>query len=136
MFVTLFMGVLHIRTGRLTYCSGGHNPPFLLAKNGITSLLDLTGGIPLGLEETFCFDQRTILLEKGDTLFLYTDGVTEAMNGEEQFFTEGRLEQILKGLRKTPIPEIAEGVMRELDRFTGTAPQADDITMLVLRFNG
>ena len=136
MFVTLFMGVLNIRTGKLTYCSGGHNPPVLLSLKGKIGPLELTGGIPLGLEEAFTFGHRTILLEKGDTLFLYTDGVTEAMNGEGQFFTEERLEQVLKDLRNLPISEMAAGVMKEIDAFVGTAPQADDITMLVLRFNG
>ena len=137
MFVTLFMGVLNIRTGKLIYCSGGHNPPVLITgNNGKISLLNLTDGIPLGLEENFSFGHRTVEMEKRDTLFLYTDGVTEAMNGEMQFFTEERLEQVLMGLRNAPIPDMAAGVMKEVEVFTGTAPQADDITVLVLRFNG
>jgi sigma-B regulation protein RsbU (phosphoserine phosphatase) len=136
MFVTLFMGVLDIRTGDLTYCSCGHNPPVLMSLDGKLRLLDLTEGIPLGLEEDFSFEAKTILLKKGDTLFLYTDGVTEAMNGQRQFFTEERLEQTLRDLENVPIYEMASGVMDKVEAFTGTSPQADDITVLVLRFNG
>lgn len=135
MFVTLFLGIFNIVTGELEYCNGGHNPPYLLSPENPDTVqtLPTTDGIALGIMDDFSFATSRITLAPGETLFVFTDGVTEAMNSREELFTEPRLEEILAPLAKQPVCDIAEQIMIEIDTFADDAPQTDDITMLVLR---
>jgi len=136
MFVTLFLGILNIRTGQMEYCNAGHNPPYLLGGGAQPEAVEPTGGLILGVEEDFRYLSKTIRLEKGDALFLYTDGVTEAMNPADELFSEARLEKRLAALKGQPVERIVAGVLDAIDGFVLGAPQADDITMLVLEFHG
>ena len=118
------------------YSNAGHEPPYLIRANGDIEPLELTAGVMLGVEKDFVYQSGRIVLKQGDTIFLYTDGVTEAMNPEEELFSDEKLEQTLARLRKRDIEEIVHGVQLEIETFsTGTA-QSDDITMLALRFYG
>lgn len=138
MFVTLFLGIFNIVTGELEYCNGGHNPPYLLAPEQTETVQPLatTDGVALGVMEDFSFSTKRITLIPGQALFVFTDGVTEAMNNLDELFTEPRLEENLAHLTKEPVIHIADQIMQEIDNFSAGIPQTDDITMLVLRYNG
>ena len=136
MFVTLFLGILNIRTGELEYCNGGHNPPYLLRKNGDIEPIEMTGGMALGIIEDFSYQSKKIHIGKGDTIFLYTDGVTEAMNEKYELFSEKRLEDEIAALKDKPVQEVVAGIMEKVMAFSEGVPQTDDITMMILRFYG
>ncbi|MEA3332969.1 MAG: PP2C family protein-serine/threonine phosphatase, partial [Pseudomonadota bacterium] len=138
MFVTLFLGILNIVTGELEYCNGGHNPPYLLAPEQPETVqpLAMTDGVALGIMDEFSFSTKRITLTQGQALFVFTDGVTEAMNNRDELFTDPRLEENLAHLTKEPVIQIADQIMQEIDNFSTGIPQTDDITMLVLRYNG
>src|SRR5262249_29473751 len=88
LFVTLFYGVLNTRTGEFQYSNGGHNPPYVLRRGRAPRALEATGDTILGMIESLTFCTGSANLEPGDSVFLYTDGVTEAMNGQRKMFTE------------------------------------------------
>ncbi len=136
MFVTILLGILNIRSGEFEYSNGGHPPPFILRTDGEVMELELPEGLPLGVMEDYDYQSKKTVLEKGETIFLYTDGVTEAMNPEEELFSDERLEQTLARLRERDIAEIVHGVQSEIETFSTGTTQSDDITMLTLRFHG
>jgi len=136
MFVTLILGILDTRSGLVRYTNGGHNPPFLLKRNGAVIPLEEVHGLPLGAMEDFEYQEGEITLEAGDALFIYSDGVTEAMDAEGKEFTSERLESELMKAIGHPIDRLLSRIVEEVDRFTGGAPQADDIAMLALRYRG
>jgi len=132
MFVTAFMGIYNIQTGRFVYASAGHNPPLLKKKDGQFKFLNTQQCIVLAWMENAKFAENEIFLENGDTLFLYTDGVTEAMNMQLELFSEERLVDVLNKNKNTAVKGLLDIVKRELDAFREDAEQADDITMLAL----
>jgi sigma-B regulation protein RsbU (phosphoserine phosphatase) len=136
MFVTLFLGILDTGTGELEYCNAGHNPPLLLSPTGRVLILQPTGGIALGVAEEGVYQSRKVILQKGDSLFVYTDGVTEAMNKREELFSEGRLIKELAEMKGKSLQEIVTGVMGKVGSFSAGVPQADDITLMVIRYHG
>lgn len=134
MFVTIFYGILHLRTGTVDYSNGGHPSPYRLGKDGDLFTLPATGGLALGALDDFQYAAQQITLQPGEGIFLYTDGVTEAMNRAGEQFTETRLqERLLANVHATPADIIKE-VSLTVSAFAGGAAQADDITMLALRF--
>ena len=136
MFVTLFLGILNIRTGELNYSNGGHNPPYILRLNGAIDPLETMNGMALGVIEGFSYQSRRIMLKKGEAVFLYTDGVTEAMNEREELFSEdGLKEEISLAFNSSPQEAIA-GIMEKIRDFSKGMPQTDDITMMILRYYG
>jgi sigma-B regulation protein RsbU (phosphoserine phosphatase) len=136
MFVTMFYGILNTKSGEIQYCNGGHNPPFLVRNNGTIEPLEVKGGLILGAMEDFDFQSNNIKLNKGDSLFLYTDGVTEAMNSKNEEFEEKRLKSSLSTINSAGLNDIVENVEKEVYQFAEGAPQADDITMLAIRYLG
>jgi len=134
MFITLFLGILNVRTGELEYSNGGHEPPFVIRANGGLTTAELTNGVPLGLDEGYIYDSKKLALQKGDTVFLYTDGVTEAMDSGDQLFSPERLEQTLARYKDKNITDIIHGLRSEIGVFSEGTPQSDDITMLALKF--
>jgi sigma-B regulation protein RsbU (phosphoserine phosphatase) len=136
MFVTLFLGILNIRTGKLIYSNGGHNPPYWIRNSGQVLTLESTQGMALGVVEGFAYQSRELVLQAGESLFLYTDGVTEAMNEKAELFSEQRLEGAIRKLRQKPVREFISGISREVEEFSKGVPQADDMTMIVLKFYG
>jgi sigma-B regulation protein RsbU (phosphoserine phosphatase) len=134
MFVTVFCGVLQTRTGEVWYSSGGHNPPYVLANCGDVEPLPRTGGVALGAMAGATYRTRQVTLRPGDGLFLYTDGITEAMDIHDNLFSDQRLQAVL---RQTPGASPAERIQRvvtEVKRFAQAAPQSDDITALALTY--
>jgi sigma-B regulation protein RsbU (phosphoserine phosphatase) len=135
MFVTLFCGILHVRTGEIDYGSGGHNPPFRLHRSG-TSPVGSTGGAALGIAEDSVYGSERLRLGPGESLFLYTDGLTEAMDASGALFSDDRLEQILERIRESAPRPLLGQVVDEVNAFAAGVAQADDITGLVLRYVG
>ena len=132
MFVTVLYGIYDPSTRELTYANGGHNSPLVVHKDGTTTLLPLTGGIALGIFPGFDFNQATVTLSPGDTVIFYTDGVTEAMNGDEEQFGLGPLDKLF-GADPPKDPETTTAAVFEaVNAFAGDTPQSDDITCLVL----
>lgn len=131
-FVTLFCGMLDTDTGELIYSNGGHCPP-VLRKGGVSAPLPLPRGPLIGAFEGMNFLTLSVMLEPGDTLFCYTDGVTEAQTPAGEEFTDERCLPLLDALGNLPLPEMLDALRREVGAFTGTAMLDDDCTMLALR---
>lgn len=132
MFVTGWMGILEITTGRFTYANAGHNPPLIRKKSGNYEYLKSRAGFVLAGMEGIRYRQFEIILEPGDSLYLYTDGVTEATNAENTLYGESRLLNTLNS-HKNDVPQVLLPAIKEdIDAFVKDAPQFDDITMLAL----
>jgi phosphoserine phosphatase RsbU/P len=134
-FVTVFYGLLNTETGKLTYCNGGHNLPYLLRTDGIVEELKDVGGLLLGKFENAPYEQHTLQLNPGDTLVTFTDGVTEAENEDQEFFDEERVIEYLKTHTDKNLNSLVKGLFLEVMKFSGSALQTDDITVLSVRYN-
>lgn len=131
-FVTAFLGVLTLSSGRLVFANAGHNPPYLVREGGEVQVLR-EAGLILGLFGNTRYQQGETLLHSGDLLTLYTDGVTEATDELEEFYGEERLVHLLMRMRGDPTGEIVGEVLEEIRTFRGAAAQSDDITLLLAR---
>lgn len=132
-FITFFWGVLDVSTGHLRYVNAGHNPPFLLRSDGSIERLD-QGGLILGIMKTVApYIEGNVDLKHGDTLFMFTDGVSEAMNEKGIDFTEERLEKVIHHAAGLPPGEIIRHVQSEIEAHTKGTAQSDDITMFVVK---
>lgn len=136
MFVTAWMGFLNVRTGVMTYANAGHNPPLIKGVEGRFEYLRSRSGLVLAGMEGVRYRKHEIQLAPGDVVYLYTDGVTEAANENQNLYGEKRLREILNANVQAEPEAICNAVHTDVDCFTGTAPQCDDITMLALRFYG
>lgn len=136
MFVTVFIGILDVHTGELTFSNAGHNPPLLYRNGEEYEWLACKKGFVLAGMDNMKYQASEIVLGKNDTLFLYTDGVTEAMNIDGKLFSDERLKVTLNKLKNLNGKELAEGVRDEIRDHVKDAAQSDDITMLVLKYNG
>ena len=134
MFVTLFYGILDTRSGELRYSNAGHNPPVLLCGGDCLRELENLGGLVLGVISDQHYQDKAVGLARGDGVFLYTDGVTDATSPEREFFGESRLLERLRELSQAHAAELTSGVMASLHAFARNAPQHDDITMLAVRY--
>jgi sigma-B regulation protein RsbU (phosphoserine phosphatase) len=134
MFVTVFLGVLDPGSATVAYCNAGHNRPYVLHAGGETSEVDGTRGKPLGIRPTFTYQTESFRLQPGEGLFVYTDGITEAMDTKGELFAEERLQEVLSSLTDVPARAMVCGVMARVKAFTAGAPQADDIAAMGLRF--
>jgi sigma-B regulation protein RsbU (phosphoserine phosphatase) len=133
MFVTLFLGAIDPGTGTLRYANAGHNEPYVLGSSGLRPVT-VTKGLPLAARPGTSYVTATAELAPDDTLFAFTDGVTEAMNATGVAFGEERLEALLTGLRGKSAAEIVSAVTDAVRRFVEAAPQSDDIAALAVRF--
>jgi serine phosphatase RsbU (regulator of sigma subunit) len=132
-FVTLFYGVLDARKNMMNYCNAGHNPPYLFSTGGATPVQSLgRTGLPLGILPEMEWTSSHAHFLPGDRLVLYTDGVTEAENGCQDFFGSERLIEVVRGSVGKSAEEIHETVIRGLGEFAGTLSVSDDITLMVL----
>ena len=131
MFVTAFVGIYDSDNDTLTYANAGHNPPYLMHNGPV--ILDGSAGTPLGLFQGEEYEDVVVKMEKEDSVFLYTDGVNEAVNTSGEFFGTGRLEEALVKAAATPERFYVETVEEALRDFVGDADQNDDITMLAVR---
>lgn len=136
MFVTLFLGVLDLKTGRLDYCNAGHDAPVVLDVRGMTQL-EVIPNLPLGVFPDFAFASQKTQLGEKTVMFLYTDGLTEAMDIHKEVFGEQRmlaaLRAVCAGNPDTGPRDLIEGIGRHIKQFVGKAEQSDDITMLAFQ---
>jgi PAS domain S-box-containing protein len=136
MFVTVFLGIINVKTGELVYTNAGHNPPYIRRRDGSLEKVDAFHGPVIGAMPGLPYDQDSAALQPGDSILLYTDGVTEAFNEQEQLFSEGRLEDFL-GIKDLDSAEnIVTGTIEEVNQFAGGAEQSDDITLLAVQYLG
>jgi len=131
-FVTAFLGFLDPRDGRFTYANAGHNPPAILRADGRVEWLT-AGGLILGILSPSSFESGQVVIEPGDLLALYTDGVTEGANAAGELFGEERLVEVLRRRAGEPCAELAGDLVREVREFEGEQGPADDITVLLAR---
>lgn len=136
MFVTEFLGILTISTGDVVFSNGGHNIPYLLRKNGEIEALPKIPGMALGVMEDVEYVYASLKLNAGDSLVLYTDGVTEAMNPVGELLNEQRLENILRECEEKTAQEEVEHILQSTRQFVNGASQSDDITILVMKYLG
>ncbi|MFQ5651339.1 MAG: PP2C family protein-serine/threonine phosphatase [bacterium] len=136
MFVTIFYGVLDTRNGMMEYCNGGHNPPYLVSADGNVKQLEMVGGIFVGAVREAEYRSNVLTLQPGDAVFLYSDGVTEAMDLDQEEFLEAGLEKSLQNKPDASVTEMTEQVMQDVQTWAKGAPQSDDITVLALKYNG
>ena len=136
MFVTLLFGILEAETGRFTYANAGHCAPILVREGVAPSELPTTSGIALGVAPGISYSEACVDLQAGDRIFLYTDGVSEAEDRDENLFEERRLMDALADLAGRSPEEINEAVCEKVRAFSGGAAQSDDITCLTLAYEG
>ena len=134
-FVTAWMGVLDINTGHLTFCNAGHNPPLLRSGSEDFRFLKAPG-LVLGGVDDFEYTCQEIDLHKGDRLFLYTDGVTEATDSNKKLYGDERLKKYADAHGDVSLTEALTGLRADIDAFVGDAEQFDDMTMLLLEYRG
>jgi sigma-B regulation protein RsbU (phosphoserine phosphatase) len=137
MFVTLLCAVVDLRDGSMRYSCGGHNLPFLISPDGQVRQLKRLKGVPVGAMEEMLFEEGTERMQPGDVFFLYTDGVTEAMNRAEELFGDDRLDDWLKRYAGTcGMRDLVKGLRDAVDSFADGAEQSDDLTLMAFRYTG
>lgn len=136
MFCTVFCGLLNVKTGECVYSNAGHNPPLLVRSGRRPEWLDLPEGFLMGINEDSAYRTEKIALAPGDTLILYTDGVTEAMDCNKVLYAEDRLMDAVERNKSHPVHLLVPEIMKSVKNFTGGEPQSDDITILTVRFRG
>ena len=136
MFVTVWMGIIDLRTGHVEFASAGHNPPVIRHANGSVEFVKSKSGLVMAAMENVQYKMQTCDLIPGDTLFLYTDGVTEATNSNDELFGDERLLDTLAKSKDTATSDICKFVKKEIDSFVNGAPQFDDITMMGVKYIG
>lgn len=136
MFVTVWAGIIDLRTGHIDFASAGHNPPAIRHKDGSVEFIPSKAGLVMAAMEDTVYKQQSYEMKKGDTLFLYTDGVTEATNSENKLFGDDRLLETIKKSGDLDTANTCTFVKKEIDKFVQDVPQFDDITMLAVKFNG
>lgn len=132
-YMTLFLGLLDTRANTLTYCNAGHNFPYRIRPNMTLEHLDQAGGLPLGFQPDLAYQEHTVSIEPDDILFLYTDGVVEAMDDQKELFGYARLEELLLDNCRENLEEIHLRILERIEAFCRETPQDDDMTMLFVQ---
>ena len=136
MFVTIFFGTLDLKTGEMLYVNCGHNLPLFIRQGKKAKYMRRSQGVIVGAMENVEFKLEKMFIKPGDTVFMYTDGVTEAMNETNDFFSDERLLEDMNTMLDETIEEKVHGLMEKIKIFSNEAPQSDDITMLALQYKG
>ncbi len=136
MFVTVFYGILNVNTGIITYSNAGHNPPVLITKEGGASFIPITNDLVLGIMEDTVYHEKELKLKPGENLFLYTDGITEAMNPANELYGDERLLENCKSFAGSSPKEMINKITETVGDFTIGAVQSDDITLLSITYKG
>jgi sigma-B regulation protein RsbU (phosphoserine phosphatase) len=135
MFATVFCAIMDIRSGEVRFANAGHNPPLVIDSQGIR-YLTLKSGFVLGPMEDTEYETERLTLKPGDTLFLYTDGVTEATNFADELYGEPQLLAALQSGPKGELTDMIHNIRAEVTRHANGAPQSDDVTMVALKYHG
>ncbi len=140
MFVTLFIGVLDLKTLEMTYSNAGHNPPVLISSAGGAAFLDVEhcSGVPVGLFADFEYKNASIVLAPDDKLVLYTDGLTEAENKEAELYSDERMMAVLssKEVASMEVRDLLENMLADVEGHVTSAAQSDDLTIMVMHVKG
>ena len=136
LFVTAWMGIIDLRTGHMEFASAGHKAPAIRRKDGSVAFVNSVPDVALVVKEDFSYNTQTLDLNPGDTLFMYTDGLTNARNADGTIFGKDELLRALAESGNRAPAEINSFMKERLDHFTGDAQQLDDIAMLTLRYDG
>ena len=136
MFVTVLYAVYDPETSELTYACAGHDPPLIVHPDGSSTSLPLTGGLALGVVPQFDFGENTVSVAPGDTVVLYTDGVTEAMNGKDEQFGLDRLRETYASHPPADVKDAISTIFDAVGDFAGDTPQSDDVTCVALHRGG
>ncbi len=136
MFVTAWMGIIDLRTGLVRYVNAGHNPPLIRRHDGSFEYFRSRPNLVLAGMEGIEYRAGEMTLEAGDSMFLYTDGVTEATNSVQALYGEQRLLETLNANKDAAVEDLCHAVRKNVDAFVSDAPQFDDITMLAMKYNG
>jgi sigma-B regulation protein RsbU (phosphoserine phosphatase) len=131
-FVTLFYGILDPSRHSLSYSNAAQDPPILVSRDGSMRRLE-AGGVALGMLEEFPFDEETVQLQPGDLLVISSDGISEAMNPAREQYSDIRLQQLVVQHLNNPAAELIDAIVNAVKSHAGTAPQADDMTLVVVR---
>jgi phosphoserine phosphatase RsbU/P len=134
MFVTLVLGILNINSGQVEYANAGHNPFIVIKNNNVVEYREVVPGMVLAAFEDVIFVNEHLKLNPEETIFMYTDGVTEARNSIQEFFGEKRLLELIKGSGSLTTPDLIDETMKGVAQFVNGHEQSDDITILALRF--
>jgi sigma-B regulation protein RsbU (phosphoserine phosphatase) len=135
MFVTFFLGVLNLRTGELRYSNAGHNPPVVIRSRGESTQIPMPDGLVLGVMPDAMYSTAKLHLSNGDSIVLYTDGITEAMSPQREIYTEERLLRVTESLAGSTPTELAQRIVDSVKSHVAQAPQSDDITLLTLKYS-
>jgi len=130
MFVTLFLGIVNVRTGEFRYTNAGHNPPYILNERAELVCLENRDGPIIGAIGGIAYKENAVSFSRNDTLLLFTDGVTEAMNPAGDLYSDDRLETFLNSKQTLPTDQLVNAVLASVEEFAADAEQADDITLL------
>lgn len=136
MFVTLIYGVMDPVNGEVTFCNAGHMAPYVLRQDGRVETAEGVRGLAVCLKSDFEYGDTHVTLSPGESLVLYSDGVTEARNAEQEEFETTRLTECLEAAHGERPAEILRDVLRSLEEFCEGVPQTDDVTVLLLRYTG
>lgn len=136
MFCSLFIAILDIKSGLLVYTNAGHNPPFFMKNSGSFELIKDKNGPVMGAFDEISYNEGTIQMEPGDVILVYTDGVTEAIGQNGDWYTVDRLKGFLEGKKMATPSVMVSAVADDVKRFKGKAQQADDITLICLQYKG
>jgi len=141
MFVTAFYAVLDINSGELTFSNAGHIPPYILSKEGTMTQLPKIKGIALGIDDDLkrkdsLYEEKSIQLQAGDTVILFTDGVIEAINPEQDIYPRSRFEEVIRADGRKELSSFIHSVKEDVDTFAKEMDQFDDITLFSLRWKG
>lgn len=136
MFVTMFLGILDTSTGEMVYCNAGHNAPYLFSTEEGCKKLPVRPKLPLGLFGTTKYVEEKYVMQKGQSLLLYTDGLTEAENNERKQMGTQRVEQLLSILGGKTSHEVLTDIRKQLRLFVGEAEQSDDLTLFAINYGG
>ena len=134
MFVSIFFGILDTGSGEITYTNAGHNAPFIIRDDRSVSILEKTEGMALGAFENVKYGTSKVKLNINDIIFLYTDGITEAMDEKSGLFGEERLKEKLRDCSSLKAQEVIDHINKDIKEFAGNEPQFDDITMLSIKY--
>ena len=135
MFVTLFIAICNVRTGEFRFTNAGHNPPYIKRASGALECLDQRHGPIIGAVEEMAYKESEITMLFGDTVFIFTDGVTEAMDTDSQLYSEIRLENVLGETKSSTVENLVNESLASVESFADGAEQADDITILAFCLN-
>lgn len=136
MFITTFIGLLDLRSGELTFSNAGHIPPLLVREQEGAKYIDLPKGKPVGIQKRSAYSVDNFQMRRGDSLIVFTDGIPEALNSQEEFFDDERLLNLFNAHQPSSAADALDMVLREVSNFSGGAPQTDDIAVLCIRYVG